>query len=381
MSSFSDEYFCPRCGAILNDQPGFDPEAGAWRCTECGEMLMDDNVYNGELYEGVAWFCDGCGALLNRQSGFSDYNVFWDCTECGHRNWIMESEIGNGKRPEFTCPDCGSVLDNQSYFSKDEDDWECTECGAHLHHDYSDDPYEVVEETENNTEKNRSDSSTCYSSSYTSGYSYSSYSGGPSIKTKKRKRWKIRILSTLFIMATLLSILTFFEVKMMIPVGTASADYVGENFEDVISDLKDAGFTWIRTREIADLPADRAYEEGKVESVTIGFFDSFDEEAKYPFNFRTVVAYHALKKCTTPISSKKAKGENYKDIENMFIIAGFTNITLEVEYDIVTGWLTDDGEVGSVTINEDKKFTEGKEYRADAEVVITYHTYRKNKPK
>ena len=50
--------------------------------------------------------------------------------------------------------------------------------------------------------------------------------------------------------------------------------------------------------------------------------------------------------------------------------AGFENITLEVEYDIITGWITDDG-----------KFASGKEYRADAEVVITYHTYRSNKPK
>ena len=61
--------------------------------------------------------------------------------------------------------------------------------------------------------------------------------------------------------------------------------------------------------------------------------------------------------------------------------AGFENITLEVEYDIITGWITDDGEVKSVTVNDDGKFASGKECRADAEVVITYHTYRSNKPK
>lgn len=58
--------------------------------------------------------------------------------------------------------------------------------------------------------------------------------------------------------------------------------------------------------------------------------------------------------------------------------AGFENITLEVEYDIITGWITDDGKV---TVNDDGKFASGKEYRADAEMVITYHTYRSNKPK
>ncbi|GET11910.1 hypothetical protein SN811_04100 [Ligilactobacillus agilis] len=44
-----DEYFCPKCGAILNDQYGFNPNGGTWRCTECGELLMDDDVYDGRV--------------------------------------------------------------------------------------------------------------------------------------------------------------------------------------------------------------------------------------------------------------------------------------------------------------------------------------------
>ena len=39
------------------------------------------------------------------------------------------------------------------------------------------------------------------------------------------------------------------------------------------------------------------------------------------------------------------------------------------------GWITDNGEVKSVTVNDDGKFAFGKEYRADAEVVITYHAW------
>ena len=51
-----DEYFCPNCGAILNDQYGFAPDGGTWRCTECGELLVDDDVYNGDSFEGIAWY-------------------------------------------------------------------------------------------------------------------------------------------------------------------------------------------------------------------------------------------------------------------------------------------------------------------------------------
>jgi ribosomal protein L37AE/L43A len=81
-----EEYYCPKCGAVLNDQEGFDPEKGSWSCTECGQELYGDDVYDGDVSPGVMWYCDECGALLNKQDGFSDYNSSWTCTECHHLN-------------------------------------------------------------------------------------------------------------------------------------------------------------------------------------------------------------------------------------------------------------------------------------------------------
>lgn len=71
----------------------------------------------------------------------------------------------------------------------------------------------------------------------------------------------------------------------------------------------------------------------------------------------------------------------YLDVIEEFENAGFINVTTIVEYDIVIGWLTDDGKVKSVTINGEKEFDSYDEYRLDAEVVVTYHTLKKNKPK
>lgn len=88
-----DEYYCPNCGAILNEQDGFDLSYGTWTCNECGMLLMDDDVYEGDTYLGIAWFCDECGALLNRQSGFSDSYDSWNCKECGHTNRITADDI------------------------------------------------------------------------------------------------------------------------------------------------------------------------------------------------------------------------------------------------------------------------------------------------
>lgn len=47
---------------------------------------------------------------------------------------------------------------------------------------------------------------------------------------------------------------------------------------------------------------------------------------------------------------------DYVDVLKEFENAGFINVSTIIEYDIVTGWATDDGEVKSVTINGEKKF-------------------------
>ena len=95
--SFRDikEYFCTSCGAILNDQPGFNPEVGIWTCTECGMLLMDAETYETKIVSGVAWYCDNCGELLNNQAGFSDVSGWWRCTTCGCINGITDADIIN----------------------------------------------------------------------------------------------------------------------------------------------------------------------------------------------------------------------------------------------------------------------------------------------
>ncbi len=89
------EYYCPNCGTDLDNQPGFDPTAGYWTCTKCGQFLMDpeDDSNETSQYKDVGWFCDNCGAYLNKQYGFSDWNSTWQCTECGYINNISDDEI------------------------------------------------------------------------------------------------------------------------------------------------------------------------------------------------------------------------------------------------------------------------------------------------
>lgn len=403
ISDDQPEFRCPNCDVALDFQPGFDRYNDDWECTDCGAHLH--HSFSSDQYSVVEepkHKCPNCGAGLDDQWCFAEYQNDWKCTECGahlHHDY-SDDEYTVIK---YICPRCDAPLDIQWRFDEYDDDWQCTECGAHLHHDYSDDEYEEVEsaddddtnndEADEEADSNSSEYSSSYSSQGTSSsrvYSSNSteYSGSLQSSytsfhtpTKKKVNWKLRIFGVLALIIAILVGGAYYEIKMLTPVGTASSALIGKEYEAVITILEEAGFTNISTNEISDLPLNKISEENKVVSIKIGLFEEFNDDSKIPSNFPVVITYHTLEKLPLPLSSKDAKGANYQDVMKSFKDAGFENIALEVEYDIITGWMTDDGEVKSVTVNGDNKFSAGNEYRADAEVIITYHTYRKNKPK
>lgn len=145
---YDDEYYCPNCGAVLNDQDGFDPDGSAWTCTECGETLYGGDIESTmENYEGVVWYCDSCNAILNKQSGFDDSLPYWDCTECGHRNEISEDQIYESQedyensKKQYTCPNCGANLNDQYLFNEDSE-YTCDDCSTELYK--NGDEYEIL---------------------------------------------------------------------------------------------------------------------------------------------------------------------------------------------------------------------------------------------
>ena len=148
--SLEDEYFCPNCNAILNDQLGFDPDCGTWTCTECGKTLYGDDVEETiEKYEGVVWYCDSCGAVLNKQLGFYDSCGTWYCTECGNANSINDNEIYESEkeyqsqRPIYECPYCGEELNGQTWFDENYT-YTCSNCNTCLQKE--NDEYKIVYE-------------------------------------------------------------------------------------------------------------------------------------------------------------------------------------------------------------------------------------------
>jgi hypothetical protein len=76
-----------------------------------------------------------------------------------------------------------------------------------------------------------------------------------------------------------------------------------------------------------------------------------------------------------PKSAEALKGENYQDVITLLETAGFTSIKTAILDDLVTGWMTKDGEVERVSVNGDTNFYSGSKFSVDAKIVVTYHTF------
>lgn len=344
-----DEYFCPNCGAILNNQSGFDPDRGSWTCTECGQHLVDDDIYESDTYEGVAWYCDSCGTLLNRQSGFTDSGSFWRCTSCGHLNWTTEDEIIDNEHNR----------DDNDDDDDDDDDVSTSNSLGSVVDNILAAAY-AINVLENAKRRHEA-----------------------RIRREKRRLWRSNhkaaiCFVVLFSIIILFSAIAYYEYIHLLPIGVSSRSLEGIEYTTAVHLLEEAGFPNIRMKEIADLTISRSEEENLVTDVRLAYGGDFAADTKYPSNLWITVVYHTVELYKPPLTSKDAKGMDYLDAIEKFEAKGFVNITTVVEYDIITGWLTDDGAVKSVTIDGEKNYDYYDEYRPDAEVVITYHTFRKN---
>ena len=80
------------------------------------------------------------------------------------------------------------------------------------------------------------------------------------------------------------------------------------------------------------------------------------------------------------MSSKEARGKPYSRIVHDFENAGFTNIELIPEYDLIFGWINGEDDVASITMGDSLAFSSGESFRPDVEIRITYHALKKYKP-
>ena len=79
----------------------------------------------------------------------------------------------------------------------------------------------------------------------------------------------------------------------------------------------------------------------------------------------------------TPSGSSVQKGNDYHKVVDDFKSKGFENIKTEKIEDLITGWITEDGEVEEVSVGGDVDYSPDEWVSADTEVIIKYHTFKK----
>ncbi len=76
------------------------------------------------------------------------------------------------------------------------------------------------------------------------------------------------------------------------------------------------------------------------------------------------------------ISASQLEGEDYMVVMERFENLGFTNIQAEPITDLITGWVTKDGEVEEVIIGGNNTFSSTEYFHKDTKIIIRYHTFK-----
>ena len=101
-----------------------------------------------------------------------------------------------------------------------------------------------------------------------------------------------------------------------IVIGYSSSDLVGENYEEVVSNLENAGFINVETKAIGDLITGLLTKDGEVEKIEIEGIKSFSSDSKFLPSDKVVVHYHTFSSDGNEDVQEPASGENSDNLNN-----------------------------------------------------------------
>ena len=196
------------------------------------------------------------------------------------------------------------------------------------------------------------------------------------------------------------------ERKNKVRILHSASYYTGENYEVIIEELKATGFNNIETYPLGDLKIGLISKENDVDKISINGNDSFKEGGYYEGDSLIKIYYHSYpdkeskdnannsslqennanisepdsnpNNVSMPYSVDGFKGKDYSVVINDLKDAGFTNIELSPIPDLVTGWVTKDGEVESVSVDGNSDFSKGDRFSKDSKIRVDYHTFEDN---
>ena len=148
------------------------------------------------------------------------------------------------------------------------------------------------------------------------------------------------------------------------------------NYKEVVEALESLEFHNINIHVTEDLLVGEISREGLVKSVTFNGISSFDAETQFPYSSQIDIIYHMIKRQTPPLTSRGARKMDIDDVVWEFSNAGFINVEKKAIPDLKKGLLVKEDSVESVTIDGNKGFRRSDRVRIDANIIISYHTFR-----
>lgn len=165
----------------------------------------------------------------------------------------------------------------------------------------------------------------------------------------------------------------------IVSVGRDSEILIGEHIYPVISILKERGFKKIKSVPIKDVDDKSSKYTYQVEKIIISGTESLDADDCFSADSEVMLIYHTKKEIELPVFNAYLRRKNYIEVSTQLQSLGFSEINEKPIYDLTTGWLVKDSSVEKVTIGGHESFMKGDIFEYDAEIVIYYHTFSKNR--
>lgn len=249
------------------------------------------------------------------------------------------------------CENCGAKLSGQEGYSEGLSSFTCTQCG----YVNGESRVTVTEPVKKNRKREKNEKSGSF----------------------MKRHWK-KIAAAVIVIAAVSAVIMSVSagidaVKKLQRTGISSEECTGVGFEEVRQKLEAAGFTDVSLKPLADLEADELDLEGQTASVSIGKRTEFGKARLVRSDAPVVISYHSARILKAPCASRNVKNMTCKAIEKAFKDAGFANIEVRPVY----GMWGREGRVLSVSVDGDRQWKEGDDYRVDARVSIAYRTREK----
>lgn len=174
---------------------------------------------------------------------------------------------------------------------------------------------------------------------------------------------------------------------------SASSAQKGRDYQQVLSNFEEKGFTNIQTVELEDLITGWTTKDGEVESVSVDGDVNYSADRWYKNDVEVIITYHTFPnedsnkqdnaeenneslKINPPYDNKSANGLSYIEVLEAFKNAGFNNIVTEKRFETESSGYEADT-VANIYINNIGTFNTGKTFASDAEVRIDYYVISK----